>query len=84
MWKITNRRSRKTRRPEVERTPRRSPTEGIRREPEEGTRPSADPSKGAQSTTTGALTIITATSMNGLEEVAEEWEETEFMADSGA
>ena len=33
--------------------------------------------------TIGALTIITATSINGLEEAADEWEEIEFMVDSG-
>ena len=65
-------------------TPGSTSTEGIRRELEEVSIPGEGSSEGTQSTTTGALTIITATSMNGLEEVAEEWEEIEFMVDSGA
>ena len=33
---------------------------------------------------TGCLTVVTTDSINGLEETAEEWEEVEFMVDSGA
>ena len=33
---------------------------------------------------TGSLLVVTTDSINGLEETAEEWEEVEFMVDSGA
>ena len=76
-----SRRSRKHRKPEVEVTLGSTSIEGIRRELEERPIPSEGPSEGTQATTTGALTVITATSINGLKEVADEWEEIEFMVD---
>ena len=78
------RRSRKTWRPEVGTTPSRDLADGLRGELEQRTIPGEDPSESTRSTTTGALTVITATSINGLEKTAEEWEEIEFMVDSGA
>ena len=82
--KTQGRRSRKSLRPEVGTTPCSDLTDGSRGELEEGAIPGEDLSESIQTTTTGALTIITATSINGLEETAEEWEEIEFMVDSGA
>ena len=61
------------------------------REPEAGTTPGSDPVLGERgeaeddvAMSTGALLVITTDSINGLENAAEEWEEVEFMVDSGA
>ena len=78
------RRSRKTRKPEVGTTPSSDLTDGSRGELEEGTIPGEDLSESARPMTTGALTVIRATSINVLEKAAEEWEDIEFMVDSGA
>ena len=79
-----SRQSRKARKPEAGSTPGSVLADGVRRELTEGYIPGEDLSESAYPTTTGALTVIRATSTNGLEKAAEEWEEIEFMVDSGA
>ena len=78
-----SRQSRKARKPEAGSTPGSVLADGIRRELTEGCIPDEDLSESTYPTTTGALTVIRATSINGLEKAAEEWEEIEFMVDSG-
>ena len=76
--------SHETRKPEVGSILGSDLTDGSRGKLVEGTIPSEDLSESARSMTTGALTVIRATSINGLEKAAEDWEDIEFMVDSGA
>ena len=58
--------------------------EGILRFLKEGSIPGEGPSESTCSAAAGSLLVVTTDSINGLGDTAEEWEEIEFMVDSGA